>query len=563
MEFSDHDVGKTAEHVWCSALGMDLSMSSGVFQFEPPDRIVSAVSFEGGFNGLVALECSKTFAARMAGVMFSADADTLSDEDIDDALREMTNITGGGLKAMAPRTTKMSLPTILSEEEWSAFNNRERRAWGFACDCDHINIFVDGRSDESEQETISVLLIEDSRVARRMVSSSLNDVKSLTFGISWCETLQEGLATISENHFDVVLLDLTLKDSIGLDTCHQVRQHDPDLPIVVLTSSDDESFALEALKAGAQDYLLKAEVAPTLLARSIQYAIERCRAEADRERLQQELLAASRQAGIAEMATGVLHNVGNVLNSVNLSATLVHDMVERSSVDKLAQTNQIISEHRDNFADFITNDDRGKLLPQLIERLATRLGDEREAIKDEVAQMLQNVAHIKEIVSAQQSMAIPAGLQVQVNLTDILDQAFATRSDALKNAEISVVREFDDIPAIWTDQHKVMQILANLIKNAEEAIGESATSSRQLTLRVGAFADDWVFVEVQDSGVGIAEEDVAKLFQHGFTTKKDGHGFGLHSCANAAGELKGKLSAHSPGLGHGATFRLELPINVQ
>ena len=559
MEFAKQDVCKTADNIWRSALGLNLSPCESAFRLEPSDRIVSAVSFEGGFDGQVALECTRKLAGQMASIMFAVEECNLTDEDINDALREITNITAGGLKAMIPRNTRMSLPLVISNERWD--ESRERKALGFECEGNQLNIVVEGRGVDSEKETIKVLLIEDSRVARRMISNSLNEITSLDFQLDWCEMLGDGLAMISENEFDVVLLDLTLRDSSGLDTCLQVHQHSPTLPIVVLTSVDDESFALDALKAGAQDYLLKAEIAPTLLARSIQYAIERNRAEADRERLQQKLLDASRQAGIAEMATGILHNVGNVLNSVNLSATLINNLLKDSSIDRLQQTSQIVNLHKDNFGDFVTNSERGKLLPEIIERLATNIAGEHQELQNEVQELIDNITHIKEIVCAQQAMAKPSGLQIRIDLKELMEQALTTRKDSLENAQIEIVREYDNVPVIWADQHKVLQILGNVIKNAEESIRESGNATRKLNLRVGlSQKDDAIFAEVGDSGLGIAEGDINKLFQHGFTTKKDGHGFGLHSCANAAGELNGKLTAHSDGLGKGASFRLVLPV---
>jgi len=260
------------------------------------------------------------------------------------------------------------------------------------------------------------------------------------------------------------------------------------------------------------------------------------------------------------MATGILHNVGNVINSVNLSAVLLRDMLAKSSVDKLQQTSQIINEHRDDLGEFVTHDERGKLIPAVLERLVNRIADERKAFQREVSDLLHNVAHIKEIVSAQQSMAKPTGLQVQVDLASVMERALVTRRDALAIARIEITRQYEEVPMICADEHRLLQILVNLIKNAEESIVASDPTRRELTLCVRSLADDRVAMEVTDSGLGVAPEDVAKLFQRGFTTKKDGHGFGLHSSANTARELHGQIVVHSDGMGHGATFRLELPI---
>lgn len=562
MELSEEDVCETATHVWNSALGMKLTQSHQLSGFSPSDTIVSSVRFEGGFDGSLLLECTRDFASQMAVIMFASENRDVTDEDMEDALREMTNIAAGGLKAKVPGTTRMSLPRICEEVEWEMTRARKPQVLGFECDGSQLNIVVDGCTVESDSEAIRVLLVEDSRAARRMISSSLEDVKNLHFELQCCESLAEALDIAATSQFDVVLLDLTLRDSTGLTTCVQLHQRAPALPIVVLTSSDDETFALDALKAGAQDYLLKAEVSPSLLTRTIKYAIDRSQAEADRKQLQQQLVDASRQAGIAEMATGVLHNVGNTLNGVNISTVLIRDGLSRFSVDKLMQLSQVVSEHRDDLPSFVTEDERGRLLPDVIDLLVTQIRDQRDALETEVGDLLRNVAHIKEVVSAQQAMARPSGVQVMVDLRDVIEQALATRQHTLDVAQITVVREYDDVPVVWVDQHRVLQILGNLIKNAVESICEFQGPESTLTLRLDHIDQNMMRIEVEDTGKGIADEDNARLFQHGFTTKHDGHGFGLHSSANAASEIDGTLTAFSDGPGRGATFRLDLTVST-
>jgi signal transduction histidine kinase len=130
---------------------------------------------------------------------------------------------------------------------------------------------------------------------------------------------------------------------------------------------------------------------------------------------------------------------------------------------------------------------------------------------------------------------------------------------SLQRHEVEVLREFDDVPPINTEKHKVLQILVNLVRNAKYACDESGREEKLITLRI-ARCDDQVRISVVDSGIGIPPENLTRIFNHGFTTRKDGHGFGLHSAVLAAAELGGSLSAHSDGLGHGAIFTLELPL---
>jgi len=124
---------------------------------------------------------------------------------------------------------------------------------------------------------------------------------------------------------------------------------------------------------------------------------------------------------------------------------------------------------------------------------------------------------------------------------------------------VKVERHLAPLPQVMTDKHKVLMILVNLISNAKYALDSAPVGQRCLTLRLEAPAADRVRIEVRDNGMGIEPELLTRIFQHGFTTRDEGHGFGLHSSALAAQELGGMLTAHSEGPGRGATFTLELP----
>jgi signal transduction histidine kinase len=123
---------------------------------------------------------------------------------------------------------------------------------------------------------------------------------------------------------------------------------------------------------------------------------------------------------------------------------------------------------------------------------------------------------------------------------------------------VEVVREFENVPPMNVDKHKLLQILVNLVRNAKYACQESERVDKQMTVRV-ANGDGRIKISVIDNGVGIPPENLTRIFNHGFTTRKDGHGFGLHSGALAAKEIGGSLNVHSDGPGQGAAFTLELP----
>lgn len=287
---------------------------------------------------------------------------------------------------------------------------------------------------------------------------------------------------------------------------------------------------------------------------------ERKQAQAEVESVQQQLMDASREAGMAEIATNVLHNVGNVLNSVNVSATLVAEGVQNSKALGLDKIVALLKEHEPDLASFIARDPRGRNVPAYLVQLAEHLAQERQVILKEVDSLRNNIGHIKEIVTMQQRYAQASGVREFVNVIELMEDGLRMNADALARHQVSVVRDFSSSPSLNIDKHRLLQILVNLMRNARQACEESGRAFKQLTLRVASTADR-VMISVADNGVGIQPENLTRIFNHGFTTRKSGHGFGLHSGALAARELGGSLSAHSDGAGCGATFLLDLPLN--
>jgi PAS domain S-box-containing protein len=279
------------------------------------------------------------------------------------------------------------------------------------------------------------------------------------------------------------------------------------------------------------------------------------------EKLNRRLLDTSRLAGMAEVATGVLHNVGNVLNSVSVSATLVGDRLKQSKVANLRRAASMLREQNGHLAEFLTNDPKGKLLPDYFSTVANQLMAEQTELVTEMNSVGQHIEHIKEIVAMQQNYAKVSGAYENLSAATLTEDALRMNAAAFDRHGIHLVREFDAAtPAVCVDRHKMLQILINLIRNAKYAMDAQPNSEKKLVIRVGPAAPGRVQIAVCDSGIGIAPDNLIKIFQHGFTTKKEGHGFGLHSGANAAKEMGGCLTVHSAGLGQGATFVLELPV---
>jgi signal transduction histidine kinase len=283
------------------------------------------------------------------------------------------------------------------------------------------------------------------------------------------------------------------------------------------------------------------------------------RAQAELQEAHEALVRASRQAGMAEVASSVLHNVGNVLNSVNVSANLLVEQIQASKASGLARVAAMLKEQGDQLGSFIANDERGKRLPTYLAQLSSQLLADREDAVKELTSLVKSVEHIKDIVRMQQSYATHGGVVESVAVADLVNDSVRLNAEAFSRHGVTLACEFEEVPAVTVDKHRVLQILVNLIRNAKYACDDSGRSDKRITIRITRSAFG-VAIAVADNGVGISAENLPRIFSHGFTTRPGGHGFGLHSAALAAQELKGSLRVASDGPGCGATFSLELPI---
>jgi signal transduction histidine kinase len=276
--------------------------------------------------------------------------------------------------------------------------------------------------------------------------------------------------------------------------------------------------------------------------------------------LHKQLLETSRQAGMAEIATNVLHNIGNVLNSVNVSASLVTDGVKKSKAASLVKVVALLREHEQDLGSFFTSDPRGKQLSAYLSQLSEHFLVDQQAMLKELDLLRGNIDHIKEIVAMQQSYARISGLKETINLNDLIEDSLRMNEGALNRHQVEIIRELGELPPMNVEKHKILQILMNLVRNAKHACQDSERRDRRLTVRT-FLEGACIKLSVSDDGVGIPPENLNRIFNHGFTTRKDGHGFGLHSGALAAKEMGGSLTVHSDGVGRGATFTLELPCD--
>jgi DNA-binding LacI/PurR family transcriptional regulator len=275
--------------------------------------------------------------------------------------------------------------------------------------------------------------------------------------------------------------------------------------------------------------------------------------------MQRELVDTARRAGMAEIATNVLHNVGNVLNSVNVSAGLVTTKLRGSKLDGLGKVAALLAEHESDLAGYLGGE-QGRLIPGYLSRLAGTLGSEQAEMVAELAQLTRNIDHIKDIVATQQSYAGPSSVVESVRIADLVHDALRMNAESLARHGVEVVLDGAVDEPLLLDRARVVLILVNLIRNAKYAMEPVRT--RQLTIASLIETGDGparLHLSVSDTGVGI--EDLNRIFTRGYTTRDGGHGFGLHSCALAATEMGGSLGVRSDGRGTGATFTLELPVD--
>ena len=277
-------------------------------------------------------------------------------------------------------------------------------------------------------------------------------------------------------------------------------------------------------------------------------------------RSNRKLIKTARQAGMAEIAMDVLHNVGNVLNSVGITTQDLIGKVRQSKMASLQPLVDLMENQGDNLSDFIAHDPRGRKLPAYLSELCTRLNEEHRTMTAGLNDLERHILHIQDIVRLQQSFSRTIGLTERADIVDVIDDAIALNRDAITRHGIRIKKDLAPLPKVVLDRHKLLQILTNLISNAKQAFNNGNVIHKQIHIRMYCPQPKTFRIEVSDNGMGIAQENLTRIFQHGFTTRQDGHGFGLHSSAIAAFEMEGTLQAESPGIDRGATFAIELPI---
>ncbi len=271
-----------------------------------------------------------------------------------------------------------------------------------------------------------------------------------------------------------------------------------------------------------------------------------------------ELVQKAHKAGMADVATGVLHNVGNILNSINVSTSIIDDTIRNTRLGNLKQANEMLREHLDDIENFIVNNPRGKLLLEYYMKVEEPLEKEYEILKTQKDRLQEKVNLVVEVIAAQQDFSKADVVKEKTNIREVCEDALTLQAGSIERHDLIIEKDYDLVDPVAIEKTKVMHILFNLFKNAKEAMKQADVEDRIMTISCRQ-DDEYVHLSVSDNGIGISEKELNKIFTHGFTTKKQGHGFGLHSCANYMKEMGGKIRVDSDGLGEGATFTLSFP----
>ncbi|OHB60428.1 MAG: hypothetical protein A2Y12_18760 [Planctomycetes bacterium GWF2_42_9] len=425
---------------------------------------------------------------------------------------------------------------------------------------------------------MKVLIFEDDTPSRMILQSHL---ESWNHKVLTTDEISKAWDTITSQRPEVVIIDWVHTETDRLELCRKIRLLDADKYtfVIFLVSNAETREIINALDSGGDDYLCKPFDKNVIRSRInvgekiIYYENEMRKSRqksADSQRkldkvnlelelTYKKLMETAHRAGMAEVASGVLHNVGNILNSINVSAELVYEKMAKSELGNIEKVATLLKEHNNDLADFLTYDQNGKHIPAYLGEVVSHTSKLRDEILENLKSLINNVEHIKDVVNSQRLYTNNKPKDL-INLSDLIENAILINKAGLEYHKIDVIREFEDFGTISIDEQRVLQILVSLIDNAQQALAESSNNPKLLTVRTKK-AGEKIKIEISDNGIGIKPEDLVKIYSNGFTTKPTGHGFGLHNCKMAAVDMRGNMSVHSLGSNKGATFTLELPLS--
>ncbi|HEX9263998.1 MAG TPA: hybrid sensor histidine kinase/response regulator [Candidatus Binatia bacterium] len=369
-----------------------------------------------------------------------------------------------------------------------------------------------------------VLLIEDNPDDACFLQEALSETREERIELVHVEHLNDAAKRLSQETFQVILLDLSLPDSQGIETVLRVQDQAPSVPIIVLTGLNDDNIALQAVRAGAQDYLVKGDIDARILVRSIRYASERKQAYEEMARLAADLARANKVKD--DFLSVISHELRTPLIAIMGYAQLLEEDFSSEATSEHAKAACVIRQKSDE-------------LLRMIRRIL-------EVVKIETGQ----VRIVPDIV----------------DLTEFMKDLSKSIVVAVKK-NVAIEWEYPaQLPKIVTDATKLNQILQNIIDNAIKF-----TDQGQVTIAVRDVPErGLVEFKVRDSGVGISREVLPVIFdkfrQADSSDKRhhEGIGLGLYIAKKFAESLDGKITVESH-LGTGSEFTVtifkRLPAN--
>lgn len=456
---------------------------------------------------------------------------------------------------------RCSLDSPPDQQAWSAFLGCVARAYEEA---EHDRYLVERSIEISSQEMRSLhqMLAAERDAISTVIRSLAEGVCALNCDGEVLLINPAGRQLLGVDQSETTLIGRHISDVVDL-------RNEDGISIEVLLSEvkriDDAGFRLIA--GGNTDVHLVCSLRPLAgghggFVLTLRDETLRVRHEAEVVELNRRLVDLGRRAGMAEVASGVLHNVGNVLNSVNVSAGIVRERLRKLRLSGLEKACALLCAHDDDLCEFLTRDETGSRLPSYFSEVAKHLASEQHEMQAELDLLAKYVEHINEIITVQQAHVGVTGPKERETIESLVEDALAITLSDFNRHGIRVSKDFADVPGVWTDRSQVLQILVNLLTNAKDALRGNAEGDRKIyiSIRQLELPHSAVRIEIRDNGKGIAPEHLTQVFCLGFTTRPGGHGIGLHTAATAAMAMRARLTAASDGVGLGAAFALDVPI---
>ncbi|MCP4694920.1 MAG: GHKL domain-containing protein [Desulfobacterales bacterium] len=276
---------------------------------------------------------------------------------------------------------------------------------------------------------------------------------------------------------------------------------------------------------------------------------------------QANLLQQAHESGMAEMAVGILHNIGNAITPAKVGTSLLlrklGESPLRNHMDKVMEQIQGVVKETPSVSD----KERTRLLT-ICQLLPESIREEYDGITEEIQRIKSKHEHIESIIGLQMRYARLAGDTEEIDVNRLVEDALEMLDEPLRKRQVQVEKEFAEVPWVRIEQAKLIQIIVNVLKNAYEAMDDVPDGERRLSIstRLVEGPPNFVALSVRDLGVGFSPDERDNLFKFGYSKKSRGSGFGLHSCANYLIANNGSITAESDGKGKGATFIVQLPL---